>query len=617
MTNNTLTAESNIDMRRYFERVIPFDGEHWIILGKIDLKEPIQENGRRPMWHWAVKTIDKAIEALDQSRATSDWELYVAMGNFSLSPELAMTQGWLKRRGVRLAKNTVLFKSLFLDIDVGEGKGYQTSTEARGALDDFLAKARLPRPSMIVNSGGGLHVYWTFHKAIPVSEWRPLAEALKDAIMKHGLPLDIGVIADAARVLRPPETFNTKDGGRRPVVILEQHADLSTDEMKFGLRDYISKTAEKSNVLPFKGLEQPSREQISKKFLNEETAGEGLDEGLEAYKPYSRSIDKVAEHCGHIKDALATGGTGYSEPLWSLDNLIAAFCEDPEPTAIRLSKGRGAYSEQETINKLGEKQKARREAKERGEKGIGFPSCSAIRTAGAKECATCPEFAKGKSPLNTGAYEAGGVVTPGVRGNEEFPGGTYVDNDTTLTWVNTRWQFVLEEGTLVPYIRANGIWIPSNIESMRIDMSNKFIRTIKDGETVTIKMYAWFMAHPKRPRPSRLVFTKNNTGPYEINLFGGYAIKPDSGVDKLSKVSDHIAKVLCGGDKAKFRMVIRWLAWKVQNPERRPESALVFYHPTEGAGKSTITDMMKMIFGKHQITFSKKSHFLGNMLTMN
>ena len=66
--------------------------------------------------------------------------------------------------GKRLATNALKIKSLFLDIDCGEGKDYDTQKAAAVALETFLSSTSLKDlgTPYIVSSGGGLHVYWPF-----------------------------------------------------------------------------------------------------------------------------------------------------------------------------------------------------------------------------------------------------------------------------------------------------------------------------------------------------------------------------------------------------------------------------------------------------------------------
>ena len=83
--------------------------------------------------------------------------------------------------------------------------------------DDTVALEALgsfePRPSMIVNSGGGRHAYW--------GVWPPLPGASvgkANRRIAYALGADMRA-TDAARILRPPETFNFKTGERRPVTV--------------------------------------------------------------------------------------------------------------------------------------------------------------------------------------------------------------------------------------------------------------------------------------------------------------------------------------------------------------------------------------------------------------
>jgi Protein of unknown function (DUF3987) len=95
----------------------------------------------------------------------------------------------------------------------------RTTTRPRkpGALDKFIKDAGLPKPSAIVNTGGGAHVYFILDRALPPGEWQPLANALAEAARRHGLKADLQVTVDSARILRIPDTSNKKYDPPRPV----------------------------------------------------------------------------------------------------------------------------------------------------------------------------------------------------------------------------------------------------------------------------------------------------------------------------------------------------------------------------------------------------------------
>ena len=106
--------------------------------------------------------------------------------------------------------------------------------EAAVALADFIKAIGLPKPTIMVASGGGLHVYWVVSRALTPDEWKPLGFALAEATKRHGLKCDSRCTIDSARVLRIPNTFNRKTDPPRPVAIAgtPQDFDYSVERME-------------------------------------------------------------------------------------------------------------------------------------------------------------------------------------------------------------------------------------------------------------------------------------------------------------------------------------------------------------------------------------------------
>ena len=92
--------------------------------------------------------------------------------------------------------------------------------DALVALQKFRKHYKLPFPTAVVNSGRGLHIYWTLTRSYSRAEWLPVAERLKAACAEFGLEADQLVTADAARVLRIPSTHNFKGDPPLPVVLV-------------------------------------------------------------------------------------------------------------------------------------------------------------------------------------------------------------------------------------------------------------------------------------------------------------------------------------------------------------------------------------------------------------
>ena len=118
----------------------------------------------------------------------------------------------------RKVPNVKSLSSFFLDLDCGVGKDYESQNLAVKDLRAFCDKLNLPKPIM-VNSGYGVHVYWVLQESVAYDEWLPVAQALKDKCTQHKLLADIAVTADAARVLRIPNTHNHKKGLLKPCLL--------------------------------------------------------------------------------------------------------------------------------------------------------------------------------------------------------------------------------------------------------------------------------------------------------------------------------------------------------------------------------------------------------------
>ncbi|WP_139816235.1 hypothetical protein [Planktotalea arctica] len=149
----------------------------------------------------------------------------------------------------RKAENTKSMKALWLDIDCGAekaktGAGYHTKTDAALALRAFCNAVGLPKP-MIVDSGGGLHVYWPLQIAIGASRWKELAVKLKQAIKARGFLADQSRTADAASILRPVGTYNRKYDPPRRVSLLCDAGDQNVDALEAVLDSFLNKPKHK------------------------------------------------------------------------------------------------------------------------------------------------------------------------------------------------------------------------------------------------------------------------------------------------------------------------------------------------------------------------------------
>jgi P4 family phage/plasmid primase-like protien len=111
----------------------------------------------------------------------------------------------------RTAENVSHLKTMKVDLDVGQGASkYLDQQTALAALDAFSIKFGLT-PTWTISSGGGLHAYWCFKDAVPVSEWKALAERFKAVLAVCGVLADPAVTADPSRLMRPIGSIHRKD----------------------------------------------------------------------------------------------------------------------------------------------------------------------------------------------------------------------------------------------------------------------------------------------------------------------------------------------------------------------------------------------------------------------
>ena len=122
--------------------------------------------------------------------------------------------------GARSKANAHSMKSLWADIDVGKASdafGYPDRRTALDAIAKFVSQTQL-YPTIIVSSGKGYHLYWTFHETLPASEWELISALFFELCQDYGLRVDPARACDAASVLRVPGTRHISSGNLVKVI---------------------------------------------------------------------------------------------------------------------------------------------------------------------------------------------------------------------------------------------------------------------------------------------------------------------------------------------------------------------------------------------------------------
>lgn len=328
---------------------------------------------------------------LSENTITNGKGWYFATGSFS--------EEGTKFAG-RTQDNVQNKRCFYLDIDAGpekyskqgnENKVYPTQRDALTALVSFI-KATGFKPSMVVSSGAGLHVYYALNEDIdPRTEWRPAAVAFGKMAIAHGLLVDGQCTSDSARVLRPAGAIH--ESGEIVTV-------LSDNGPVYSFEDFVN------TVRPF--LARPK----DRRDVNDD-----ISSFPTVYSP--SSAVKIAEHCGAMAEMRDTRGC-MPEPEWRAMLGVIKHCVEGEELAHEWSSGHDAYDYEDTQQKL-----------DRWE--TGPTTCERVEEYGCTHCRPCPHRGKITSPISLGRMtqleqEDAGVEAPPAEvvrksesGDEQLP----------------------------------------------------------------------------------------------------------------------------------------------------------------------------------------------------
>lgn len=304
------------------------------------------------------------LDTLANKKYASNADAYFALSTF-------------KDKSTRKAENSLYVRSFFLDIDCGPGKPYVFQAQAVQHLHDFLTETGLPVPT-IVNSGGGIHVYWPIIEDIPVDIWHRHARSLKALCKTHNLHADPTVTTDPARILRVPGTMNFKDKANpRPVQIISTGIPTALDDFT-------------------RHLPAPMVDLSAAKQFGMDDATRDLAQGDFPTCNFGRIVTKSVNDtgCAQIKHAVVNSAT-LEEPLWRAALSIAVRCEDGNTAIHKLSKAHPGYNPADT------------EAKAAATKGPH--TCEWYRANYPSMCANCTHTIS--SPIMLGKVVAASVAT--------------------------------------------------------------------------------------------------------------------------------------------------------------------------------------------------------------
>ena len=337
-------------INQFYTRALPTEGVYCVA----DIN-PTTKRTR----HKFVESIDDLVKTIDSLSASTN--VFVAMSSF--------------KGHSRKADQASYGRSFFVDLDVGEGKGYESKEDALESLAKFVEANGLP-PAITVDSGTGVHAYWFLDKNLPTEEWKVYAEKFKDLCLNNGLAIDPVVTADVARILRSPDTFNYKTNPPTPTKVITWHEEVSTIE------DWITILGENETVVDFEDI-------VNAKvpLSSEQRKALKLDNFQSKFKTIAIKSLK-GEGCAQIANII-TNAASLDEPLWYAGLSIAQHCSDRDEAIHKISEDHPEYTRQGTERKANQTQDKPQ-------------SCITFNNMNPGLCDSCQHFNKITNPLSLG-----------------------------------------------------------------------------------------------------------------------------------------------------------------------------------------------------------------------
>jgi hypothetical protein len=320
--------------------------------------------------------------------------------------------------GTRTKASAQLMGSLFIDgdIDPTDPKCFPTLQAALVGVLGFCADMGIPEPSLVVMSGGGIHVYWLSDKPLDIETWQEFADALRNAMDHAGLQVkDKGLTTDAARVLRPPDTVNYKPDKtdsdnwvprQRATYLLEEISPLTRHDFSTAFAP-LKKFATVVKRRKLKATNLPPPSAAFSHLDPHKNLGEGVEDIIVPFEP-------IKAGCAWLREAYETGGKDFPEPQWTFSILCATWMENGNELAHKFANQHPDYDYGTTQERWD------RKIRERRDPGIGWPFCRTISNSGSGHCKSCPHFARGQSPLHLGFGVADAAPAPQAPDPEEY-----------------------------------------------------------------------------------------------------------------------------------------------------------------------------------------------------
>ena len=487
----------------------------------------------------------------------------------------------------RTAANVLGAWAFWMDVDCGvekdsAGKGYLTKEIAKQELENFCDKLDLPKPTHIVDSGNGLHVYWILDAIVHREEWQKNAKKLKQLTIAYKLRVDGSRTSDIASVLRIPGTMNNKGAIPIPVKLIEETPVLiKTETMLQSIENAHSKL----------DVNNPAKiEHVS----TIKTVA------LESHRPTISIVESALK----MLDPDCDEATWKLKRIAPLANAAADFPELSDElykTAKKWSSGEltgtpsVAWSTPGNSNGL------------TGEVAFENEWKRFLKS----------EFTGEKANLGTIYYDAKeeGWKAP----EEEF---TTVDNvlsdepKDALQAIQDRFCLLQLNGKHYTFDNEH-LETSAGELAKKLELSSQYDAKLYIERAVAAnfpnsdasKVYKEFFKSPLTTCFTGVEFHPKSENKNYLNLWVGPHRKAKKG--KYERITSFLLNVICDGDKASYDYLLRYMAHALQRPEVKPGVMLILLG-AQGIGKGTLGRIFQKIWTSTYLHITDIDQVVGN-----
>ncbi len=278
------------------------------------------------------------------------------------TPDLYFATASFVEDNSRSQANVSARKCFAFDIDAGPEKFakhgekvYETRDAALAAVVAWCTQHKF-KPTYIVASGAGLHVYFALDADTAPADWLPVAKSLKTRALADGLRIDPAVTADSARVLRPLGALH-KSGA---------------------LVESLAATGKTYTLAQVAAKFPPEVRRVRRK-LNDEVL---------AVQTLPRSVWRIIPECAAMRAVFDAKGE-VDEPYWRAALGVVKHTIEGRDAAHEMSRGHPDYDPAQTDEKF-------------DRWTMGPSTCATLADHNQAACAGCPHKGKITSPIVLG-----------------------------------------------------------------------------------------------------------------------------------------------------------------------------------------------------------------------